>query len=211
MPYVKICPNPSCAHQNDESAGRCAKCTELLVGVMPTWQESEQAASDPEPPAVQIGDVTEPVPVPDDSPPPAPPTPDRALGGRPAVRATAGIGNAFLTLEFIRGGRAFIIRPGQILGSDDGSDDPGRVNIPRDSGVDVGYVSRWHCRFDRQGQNGGWSITPLSPRDGGSRSELAKANPTYLGSQRLEAGQSYAIRDGDRLRLADVELRIRLD
>lgn len=211
MHYVKICPNPNCTEPNDESVGRCAKCGELLGGVMPTLQEAEPATVDPEPPAAQVSDVTEPIPIPDVTSTPAPPTPDRAPGSQPAVRATTGIGNDFVTLEFIRGGRAFTIQPGQILGRDDGSDDAGRVNIPADAGVDVGYVSRWHCRFDRQGQNGEWTVTPLRPRDGGSRSELAKANPTYLGSQRLEAGQSYPVRDGDRLRLADVELRIRLD
>ena len=70
--------------------------------------------------------------------------------------------------------------------------------------MDVGYVSRWHCRFERQ--EGCWYVTPLNPRDFGS--DLLQANPTYLGSEVLAVGRRYPVENGDRLTLADVELRI---
>lgn len=204
MQYVKICPDPECAHHNDEFASTCERCHRLLGQVQPTPIHESALPSnspkhdDPHPPSQSDA---------------APREADRhaAAGAgtrQTPVRKTTAVRNDLLTLEFIRGGRVFPIRAGQVLGRDDGSTgDRGRVNIPTDAGVDVGYVSRWHCRLDCH--NGQWSLTPLNPRD--FMSELKAPNPTYLGAQRLAIGQSYPVHDGDRLTLTDVELRIRID
>lgn len=199
MSYVKICPDPRCAYPNDVSAGECQRCHELLVGISPTLvdegvsteagavigqgpPQSSTPRSDLDPPDEQ------------GEPPPRP----------HSGQQTRGLGNDLLTLAFIRGERVFNIRSGQTLGRDDGSRDPTRVNIPEDAGVDVGYVSRWHCRFERR--DGQWYVTPLNPRD--FMSDLAQANPTFLGAQLLPIGEAHPINIGDRLTLADVELRI---
>ena len=119
-------------------------------------------------------------------------------GGRPTHTADC------LTLLFARGNATFNVRDNQVLGRDDGSQDPNRVNIPEDTGVDVGYVSRWHCSFHRRA--GRWYVKPLDPTD--YVSDLKKANPTCLGAQLLTVGQEYPLQDGDRLTLTDVELRV---
>ena len=198
MRWVKICPN---GHVNGKYDQKCPLCGELLGSIRPT--EQDDAAAPP-------GDaLTHPDPTGSE----APGRPDGAatLSSMPphgakdsqGVRRTH-VANDLLVLQFIRGNRVFNVRDGQIIGSDDGSGDPERANIPRDAGVDVGYVSRWHCRFERQ--EGCWYVTPLNPRDFGS--DLLQANPTYLGSEVLAVGRRYPVENGDRLTLADVELRI---
>jgi hypothetical protein len=49
-------------------------------------------------------------------------------------------------------------------------------------------------------------VEPLDPRS--YPSELKQANPTFLGAEMLPVGQRYPLNNGDRLTLADVELRI---
>lgn len=204
MQYVKICPDPRCAHQNDEIADSCERCHRLLGQVYTTpIHESEllkdsPKLGDPDPPSESDAALRE-----------ADRQPVADAGTQQTqVRKTTAVSTDLLTLELIGGGRVFPIRAGQTLGRDDGSTgDPGRVNIPNGAGVDVRYVSRWHCRFDYH--NGQWSVTPLNPRD--FMSELKAPNPTSLGEQRLTIGQSYAVHDGDRLTLTDVELLIRIN
>lgn len=205
MRYVKICPDPNCRHENHEHARSCEGCKRLLGNVNPTPLDDTSPAPDD-----QSGVAPRPVRVPLSDPPPTATGPalaeDIASHARP-ISKTKGLGNDSLTLAFIRGGRVFTIRSGQTLGRDDGSNDPNRVDIPADAGVDVGYVSRWHCRFDYS--DGHWSVTPLHPREFGS--DLKTANPTFLGAQRLTIGQPHPLQHGDCLTLVDVVLRVQFN
>jgi len=195
MRYVKICPN---GHENEEASRKCPRCGELL-GMIPTTSiedpgsvpVGEPAENGPDSGAAALADVGA------DDRDTSEPTP-------PQVSKTHGIGKDRLGLQFVGGARIFYVRTNQIIGRDDGSADPNRVSIPADTGVDVGYVSRWHCRFHFE--HGRWYVEPLDPRS--YPSELKQANPTFLGAEMLPVGQRYPLNNGDRLTLADVELRI---
>lgn len=207
MNYIKICPR--CGHQNDERASACAgqDCDELLLGIKPEpipaqahpvpHKQDERANPSPfaaqsAPEVIQLPDVDD---IPDD--PASDRTPD-------SIQKTRGVGKAFLTLQFSQGGRVFTIQDQQVLGRNDGSDDPNRVNIPADAGIDVGCVSRRHCRFHvREGQ---WYVTALHD----AVSELHAPNPTWLGAEKLSVNTPYPLRHGDLLTLANIQLRIHL-
>jgi len=196
MNYVKVCPR--CRHRNDEQARICESCDEMLLGVRPEPLQDERLSEDASP-AVALRGAGEVIQLDDLANTPEPARPPQP------VQKTRGMDTEALTLEFTRGKRVFVIRSGQVLGRDDGTADLGRANIPTDAGIDVGCVSRWHCRFHRE--DGHWYVTPLHDR----RSELAKPNPTWIGSNRLGVSQPYVLRNGDLLRLADVELRVLID
>lgn len=215
MPYIKFCPDHNCGRENDEDADLCSRCRELLTNVPTTWVTGIDPVGEPVAASQQLGaqqpeppQPGEELPIPDlplDEPASSQPEAGPAVP-RP-IPATRGIGSDLLQLEFTRGGRLFTVRDGQILGRDDGTDDFGRVNIPANAGVDVGYVSRWHCRFHRRA--GQWYVRPLAP-EGIPGATLRQANPTYLGNQELAVGQEHALRHGDLLTLVDVELRVHL-
>ena len=187
MKYVKYC--PICDRENDEKASAC-ECGHLLsrIGSVPQRKEPAQPVNEPAGPDNGHAD-------------------DERIPGKEPNKTpkTEGVGDR-LYLQFVSGDRCFNLHSGQTLGRDDNTDDPNRVAIPADAGVDVGYVSRRHCRFELRG--GVWYVTPINPRDYGS--ELKEPNPTFLGAELLPADQPHPLRNGDRLRLANVELRVML-
>ncbi len=202
MKRVKICPN--CGHQNNEYAKLCANteagCDALLTAIQAKpldLSEQESETDTPGHPPVH----------PDSSSPGV--SPDPSSGGSPAsqqepVRPTSA--SDMVSLQFLRANRVFTLRDGQILGRDDGSGsvDTSRINIPADAGVDVCYVSRWHCRFERR--DGHWHVVPLDPTH--FMSDLRQANPTFLNGQLLTIGEAFSLQHDDRLTLSDVELHV---
>lgn len=192
MPYVKICPR---GHRNPETAKVCAECggTTYLQDLPPQWVDDTAAPLDL--PGAPPGEPDRPA----GAPPPAPaPTPVRGAGAAESD---------VLVLELEGTGRSFVISSGQVFGRDPGEPEEDRVSVPDDVGVDLAFLSRWHCRFYlREGQ---WYVTPLNPRDYRG-SALSRPNPVLLDGRHLPAERDHPVGDGDRLNIGKLDFLVRV-
>lgn len=122
----------------------------------------------------------------------------------PVRRSKVFIDTAFLYLE-IQGnpGKQVIVRPHQVVGrADEPHDD--RAEIPWVDEVDMGFVSRWHCRFELEGVQ--WFVLP----EHNQQSELPAPNPTYVNGHFVEPKSRHVVNDGDQVRLSDLVLNVRI-
>ena len=195
MRYVKVCPR--CGYKNDELAEACEKDGEFL-GMTP-------ATADTAPPAQPAANpaVTPPIrecPAPSAPAPAAPAPAAPAVPARPApatVTQRFAEPTALLYLDMPATGQCHEIRDGWTVGQAHPTS-PAQVQLSNIPGAN--YIHRNHCRFDfREGR---WQVTALPQPE--------YTNPTFVNQQRLTAGQTTLLRNGDRLTLANVVLNVRI-
>lgn len=131
-----------------------------------------------------------------EAPPPAAETPAPEAVAAPEAEAEPLPPHA-LYLDLEETAQYFAIRDGWVVGQAH----PSSTAEVQLSGVEgVNYVHRRHCAFEYR--DGRWHVRPLAQPD--------YTNPTFLNDKRVAPGESATLRNGDRLRLSNVTLRIRI-
>jgi len=102
-----------------------------------------------------------------------------------------------LYVEVASTGQCFEPCPGNVMGQ---AHPASQAHIQLQGLAGVNYVHRRHCSFDfRDGQ---WVVTPIAQAD--------YTNPTFHNDRRVDPGQSVPLVDGDRLKLSNVLLHVRI-
>lgn len=196
MPYMRRCIR---GHLSPETERKCKVCGEYIGSAPPTlisdrdaferdYKVSSAKDVEPEPASAQSGAGAL-----DNSPD------DQSRG-----RSTATFPENFLYLVVNdHPDKRVRVKSGQVVGRLDAPHD-GRVEIPWVDGMGMEYVSRWHCRFECDGQQ--WFVIPEIDK----RSALTASNPTYVNGRLVEAGRRSPVVHDDQIRLSGVVLNIRI-
>lgn len=100
-------------------------------------------------------------------------------------------------LDLVGTTNTYEIQNGWILGR---SDPESRANIQLSNIYGVNFIHRRHCLFDYC--NGQWFITALVNKP--------FTNSSFVNQTKLEPGQRYPIKNGDKLTLSKLTLNIRI-
>lgn len=185
LEYVKIC--PKCGHENPEDeAGTCKAqgCDQFLGMVEPV----------PRPNIIQ--ETLSPYP---ESPEDRPNVTEHFKdGSQESVRVT----NRFkavsaLYLDLPGTEQIYPIQSGFVLGQ---AHPTSTADIQLVGIQGVNFIHRRHCSFDYTGDC--WNVTTIPQEE--------FTNPTLVNHIKLQPGQKYPIRNGDRLTLCNITFNVRI-
>lgn len=199
--YVKIC--PKCRHVNPEDGGEvlpdgslsvpdiCGApgCGEFLGSVIPTRATIDASKGDKQNlvlPAIarKAPDQEKPIHSAD------------AEQKHRSPSVTMRYEDPVCYLELAGAEEVYEVRNGSVLGQ---AHPTSQANIQLSGLQGVNFVHREHCRFEYD--NGQWFVTAIKRQ--------SFTNPTHVNQQRLEPDRRYAIKNGDRLILAQIVFALR--